>query len=88
MKVFDCNGGGGSTVVVAAVAGPAVAAAEEEGEEEEAWSGFSLSCRNLLKYRSEANSVMWRGSIMPCVQLLCHSVAGVGVVVIDEAYQG
>jgi hypothetical protein len=32
-----------------------------------AWSAASFSARNLLKYRSEANSVMCRGSMMPDV---------------------
>jgi hypothetical protein len=68
-------------VAVAVVAAPVVA------EVEEAWSGFSLSCLNLLKYRSEANSVMWRGSMMSYVWPLCHPVAGVSEVVIDKAYQ-
>jgi hypothetical protein len=32
------------------------------------------NCLNLLKYRSDANSVIWRGSMMFCAWPLCHPV--------------
>lgn len=60
----------GSGRILAAVAGEV-----EDDDGDEAFSALSLSCLNLLKYRSEANSVMWRGSMMSCVWRLCHPVA-------------
>lgn len=57
-------------------------------EEVAALSACSLSCLNLLKYRSEANSVMWRGSMTFCVWPLCHPVAEMETSVLDTAYQG
>lgn len=81
--MFEVDGGSGGAVAVVDAVGSAVAA-----EEEEAWSGLSRNCLNLLKYRSEANSVMWRGSMISYVWRLCHPIAGVSAVVIDKAYQG
>jgi hypothetical protein len=73
-----CNGGSGGTVAAAWV----VAEAEEDP-----FSAFSFNFFNLLKYRSEANSVMWRGSMLSCVWPLSHPVAVLNRVVIDKAYQ-
>lgn len=83
MKVGACTEVGGSE---RSSTGAGVAVEEVAFS---AFSAFSLSCLNLLKYRGEANSVIWSGSMMFCVWPLCHSVAGVerGVVV-DTAYQG
>jgi hypothetical protein len=52
-----------------------------------AFSAFSFNCLNLLKYRSEANSVMWRGSIWAGVWPLCHPVAEMRSGTIDKACQ-
>lgn len=49
VKVGPCGTGGGRTLAVVAEGGD---------DDAEAFSAFSLSCLNLLKYRSEANSVM------------------------------
>lgn len=45
------------------------------GTEDDEASAGSFNCLNLLKYRSEANSVMCRGSMVFCTWPLCHSVA-------------
>jgi hypothetical protein len=76
VKVGASNAVGGGTF--AAVAGCA---------EELPFSSFEFNCFNLLKYRSEANSVMWRGSMMSCVWPLCHPVAVLEIFVNDKAYQ-
>jgi hypothetical protein len=83
VKVGACNDGGNSGTSGAG-AGPA----EAEAEAEAAFSAFSLSCFNLLKYRSEANSVMWRGSMVFCVWPLCPPIAEMKRGVLDTAYQG
>lgn len=61
MKVGCCSGGGeGARSVAVAGAGPP--------EPLLAASECSFNCRSLLKYRSEANSVMWKGSIIGMVE--------------------
>ncbi len=54
--------------------GEVAAATELETEAFSAASG-GFNCFNLSKYRGDANSVRWRGSIMFCVWPLCHPVA-------------
>lgn len=55
--------------------------------EELALSSLEFSCFSFSKYRVEANSVRWRGSMMSCVWPLGHPVAVFGRCVIDEPYQ-
>lgn len=66
VKVGPCGVGSGRTLGAVSGGGE---------DDDEAFSVFSLSCLSLLKYRSEANSVIWRGSMMSCVWQLCHPVA-------------
>ena len=75
MKV-DGNDGDGGTFAAAAGC-----------VEELPLSSFESNCFNLLKYRSEANSVRWRGSMISCVWPSGHPVAVLGRCVIDKAYQ-
>ena len=75
MNVEGCSDGGGTFAA-------AVGCVEEP-----ALSSFELSCFSLLKYRSEANSVRWRGSMVSRVWPSAHPVAVLERYVIDEAYQ-